>query len=271
MTNAGPIIFIIISLGIGYVVEPIFIADTKKPSKESESVSGSGEREILSPDVQLDLSKITAEDFPEKVLLKAPLNIEDPGGITMNLKKGSEVKPLRLEGDQLIVQPVKFPIEGKLHVDQTNFKLLAVQMIKKRMIAKNSMPKDDPVIETDPADDTMNQVVAKPVEEPKTMEDAEPVEEPEAIKEIKKMDSAGIVEIMKSSVADGKVTEFEAAQVTSWKGGSEIELDGESYQSGHVIFKAETILGVQENEAIALIKAGSVVKWLWAKTKLEMQ
>ena len=77
--------------------------------------------------------------------------------------------------------------------------------------------------------------------------------------------------LMKASVAAGKVTEFDAKQVVSWKAGEPLELDGQTYQTGLVSFKAETILGMQEHDAVALIENGAVTKWMWAKTKLEMR
>jgi len=86
-----------------------------------------------------------------------------------------------------------------------------------------------------------------------------------------KLDEAAIVALLKSDVQAGKVTEFKANQVTAWKAGEEMDFDGDTYQTGHVTFKAETILGVQEHEAIALIEDGKVHKWMWAKTKLEMR
>lgn len=262
MTNAGPIILIIISIGIGYVLEPIFIADAKTTTeKEVEASDDSADEQvdipapIPAPEVQVDLTKITSEDFPEKVSLKVPLTITDPSGITMSLKKGNEVKPLRLEGDQLVVQPVGFPVEGKLHVDQTDFKKHAVVMMEKRMAKQDTVAKSDPAPKPDPAPPAA------------TTPDSQP--EPEPAKN--KLDESAIIAAMKASVANVKVTEFQAAQVTKWKAGKEMKFDGEVYQTGLVSFKAETILGVQEHDAIALIKDGSVLKWMWAKTKLEMR
>ena len=68
-----------------------------------------------------------------------------------------------------------------------------------------------------------------------------------------------------------KVSEFKADQVTEWLAGEDMEFDGANYQTGMVTFEAETILGKQQQKAIALIENGKVVKWYWAKTKLEMR
>jgi hypothetical protein len=86
-----------------------------------------------------------------------------------------------------------------------------------------------------------------------------------------KLDEAAIVSLLKKDVEAGKVTEFKANQVTEWQAGEAMEFDGQNYQTGLVTFKAETILGVQEHQAIALIEDGKVYKWMWAKTKLEMR
>ena len=179
----------------------------------------------------------------------------------MSLKKGSKVKPLRLDGKQLEVQPVGFPVKGSIHVDQTDFKKHAVPAMVKRLTAAaaNTVAKNDPV----PA----------PTPEPAVEPTPEPVPEPAPAPEpvAAKLDEAGIVAAMKASVTAGKVTEFKAAQVTAWKAGNQLEFDGESYQTGIATFKAETILGVQEHDALALIKDGKIAKWMWAKTKLEMR
>lgn len=204
------------------------------------------------PTIQVDLSKITAEDFPEKVELKIDYTIsEASSGVTMQFKKGTKMKPLRIEGSDLIVQPVGLPVESKIDVDQTNFKELAVPKMLERLqnaVANQGSTPVPPVASGDPTSETPTPTASGA-----------------------KLDAAAVVALLKADVGAGKVTEFKANQVTEWKAGEEIDFDGETYQTGHVTFKAETILGVQEHEAIALIEGGKVYKWMWAKTKLEMR
>jgi len=276
MTNLGSIILILICVGIGYVLEPIFIADAKKATQEDTEKPEDTDTPIAvapapttppEPEVQIDLTKITSEDFPEKVTLKAPMTVTDAtGSVTMNLKKGIKVKPLRLDGSQLVIQPVGFPVEGKIHVDQTDFKKLAMPLMMARLQGGGAKKDPAPTPVPAPAPTPAPAPVAKADPTP-----APPEPTPTPAPAANKLDEAAIVALMKASVADGKVTEFKAAQVTSWKAGKDMDFDGESYQVGHVTFKAETILGVQEHDAIALINAGKIHKWMWAKTKLEMR
>ena len=213
------------------------------------------EKPVPAPAIQVDLTKIKPEDFPAKIELKVDYTIsEATSGVTMQLKKGQKVKPLRIEGSDLVIQPVGLPIESKINVDQTNFKELAVPRMLERLqnaVANKGSDPVPPVASVDPP------VVTPPAPAPPTT--------------ASKLDEAAIVALLKADVEAGKVTEFKVNQVTEWNAGEEIEFDGETYQTGLVTFKAETILGVQEHEAIALIEDGKVYKWMWAKTKLEMR
>jgi len=276
MTNVGSFILILISVGIGYVLEPIFFSGSKQVVKTEVKDTTDKDTDVAEEPVtptpppadavQVDLSKITSADFPEKVTLKIPLTITDAAsGVTMSLKKGSKVKPLRIVGDELEVQPAGFPVKGQIHVDQTDFKSLAVPMMLKRL--QSAVAKNDPA--PTPTPDPTPAPAAEPTPAPVPEPTPAPAPTPEPV--ASKLDEAGIVAAMKASVTEGKVTEFKAAQVTSWKAGEDMDFDGESYQTGIVTFKAETILGVQEHDALALIKGGKIEKWMWAKTKLEMR
>ena len=301
MTNIGSLILILVCVGIGYVLEPIFFSDSNQSPLASapaqvDSPATVTDDEAAAPDseaapvpdpvpapkddgMKVDLSKITAADFPEKVILKLPYTLEDKeSGVTMQLKAGAKVKPLRLEGDLLVFQLGGFPIEGKTEVVNTDFKELAVPIMLKRLqdaLAQNDSaaaamdnqpaptPAPVPEVKPTPEPEPAPQPVAKPTPEP----DVAPVPDESG----GTVDKAGIVALLQASVKAGKVTEFEFKQVVSWKADEDMEFDGKTYQVGRVTFKAETILGMQEHDAIALIENGAVVKWMWATTKLEMR
>lgn len=291
MTNIGSLVLILVCVGIGYVLEPIFFSDSKKsplvdtpaldaPVVESpdggEKPPADEEPPTPAPVEEDDaiLSKITAADFPAKVTLTPPYTLEDAeSGATMQLKAGSKVKPLRLEGNQLVFQLGNFPIEGKTNVSNTDFTKLALPLMLKRLqdqVAQNDSSGDGMDSEPEPIPTAKTDVEpkAKLTPEPDPKPDVDPA--PKGAGE-GAVDQAGIVNLMKASVKAGNVTEFEMKQVVSWKVGGDMEFDGKTYQVGLVTFKAETILGMQEHDAIALIENGAVVKWMWAKTKLEMR
>ncbi|MFK7911746.1 MAG: hypothetical protein AB8F34_14260 [Akkermansiaceae bacterium] len=271
MTHLGTIIIILVCMGLGYIIEPMFVSGVKKKpatqaankpeADDSEDPSANTpEKPADEPTIQVDLSKITQADFPEKVALKVDYTVSDAeSGATVKLPKGSMVKPVRLEGSQLVIQPSLIPIQSSISVDKTNFKELALPKMLERL--KNPVANNDPQ-PTPPADPDPTPPAPDPAPDP----DPDPA--PVAAS---KLDEAAIVALLKKDVAAGKVTEFKADQVTAWKGGEDTEFDGSTYQTGRVTFKAETILGVQEHEAIALIEDGKVYKWMWAKTKLEMR
>jgi hypothetical protein len=48
-------------------------------------------------------------------------------------------------------------------------------------------------------------------------------------------------------------------------------VDGETYQTGLAAYKAETIFGPKTVQAKALIKGGKVIKWIYAKTGMEIR
>jgi serine/threonine protein kinase len=243
---------------------------SKKTSKvktlEKESESGDNSTTVSPPSdptpappapaIQVDLSKITPADFPAKVELKVDYSISDANsGVTMRLRMGTKVKPVRVEGSQLVIQPVGLPIESKIDVDSTNFKELAVPRMLERLQNAVANKGRSPTLPTPPVEPVMPSGPAAP-------------EPPPAAG---RLHEASIVDLLKSDVQAGKVTEFKANQVTAWKAGEKMQFNGDTYKTGRVTFKTETILGVQEHEAIALIEDGKIYKWVWAKTKLEMR
>ncbi|NWK55005.1 hypothetical protein HW115_05255 [Verrucomicrobiaceae bacterium N1E253] len=297
MNNIGSIVLIFVCVGVGYILEPIFFSGSNqsplKPAPEEASEPDADEAnkpgdETVTPDpdpvvdpatepadggIQVDLSKLLPEDFPPKVTLKTPYTLSDEAsGVTMQLKTGVKVKPLRIEEGLLVFQPVGFPIEGKTDVANTDFKELAVPLMLQRLQNALAQQEEADKVVVTPVPDPDPDPTPDPVPDP--VPDPEPVVEPKAepvADNGSSLDAAALVELMKASVAADKVTEFEADQVVSWKAGESMEFDGKVYQTGQVTFKAETILGMQEHDAIALIENGAVVKWMWAKTKLEMR
>jgi hypothetical protein len=76
------------------------------------------------------------------------------------------------------------------------------------------------------------------------------------------LDADGIVALMKQHLGEGKISEFTVDQVIDWKAAEEETIDGQAYQIGIVTYKADTIFGMRNVNAKALIKGGSVVRWV---------
>ena len=76
---------------------------------------------------------------------------------------------------------------------------------------------------------------------------------------------------MQESIRDGQIKEFKFEQVLGWKAGEKETVDGQTFQTGLVSYKAETIFGVKTIQAKALIQNGKVLRWIWPKSGMEIK
>ena len=244
MSNLGTFILVAVCVGLGYVIEPLAFELRDRDRNKSEVVQESSkkkdepkskpkQKQKRRPIVEIDLNLVKPVDFPSQVSLYQGFEI-DANGLTITLKEGAQINPVRLKGSELVFKTQGMTMEHAIDVDQTNFKELVLPVMNARIQKEAEM---------------------------KRIEDAKPVV----------LDEAAIIACVQASVNSKTVTEFKPEQVTEWLAGEEMEFDGVNYQTGLVTFEAETILGTQTQKAIALIENGEVVKWLWAKTNLEMR
>jgi len=195
------------------------------------------------------ISEVTPAQLPEKVTLKTSVELPLPGSTEpMILKSGATVTPVRIEGQDLVISPFAGPIEGKVPVMQTD--------LLTRFGNKPPAPEPEPV------------AAATPMPEPEPAATPEPAPAPAPAAGL---DAEGIVGVMQSSIKDGQIKEFTFDQVLGWKAGEDEEHDGAQYQTGMVSYKAETIFGVKNIQAQALIKDGKVAKWIWPKSGMEIK
>lgn len=76
---------------------------------------------------------------------------------------------------------------------------------------------------------------------------------------------------MQESIKAAQIKEFTFAQVLDWKADEPETTDGETYQTGLISYKAETIFGVKTIQAKALVKGDKVVRWIWPKSGMEIK
>ena len=212
MTNLSRILLILVSLGIGYVFEPLLFKSMGTiPPAQAPSTDHAPK---LDP-----VKKLPVQPTPQP-----------------------EIEP-KIE-PKIATQPDPLP-------EETSAKVITPKELVKKA---PPMPKTPQVIE-EPQDDP-------------ELADLPEVPEPETST---KLDEAAIIAVMKLNVKNKGVTQFNASQVISWSAGTDLKYNGDTYQTGRVLFKVHTILGEQKQEALALIEKGHVYKWIWAKTKLEMR
>ncbi len=80
-----------------------------------------------------------------------------------------------------------------------------------------------------------------------------------------------VIQLMRQSLANGRIRSFGLAHVTSFEQGPEESVDGQTYQTGLATYRAETSLGVKSVQAKALIRDGAVVRWVGAKSGVELK
>lgn len=210
-----------------------------------------------------DYSKLQPNQLPEKVIIKSQATATAAGETdAVPLTAGTKVKPLRIEGSDLVFS-VLGTAQGKIPVTQTN---LIEQLLA------NPPPAPTPVAPVEP---TPPPVVAKeePAKTPEPMpeptKETEPTPEPTPTAATLAPDD--IVKLMQESVRSAQIKEFTFDQVIGWKAGEDEEVDGEKFQTGLAAYKAETIFGVKNIQAKALIRGGKVIRWIWPTSGLEIQ
>lgn len=260
----------IVAAGIlGYSFEPQmrYTLTGKEPvAKKAES------RRVVvetgAPSTEIDPASYSADQLPEKVLLKADAEIADAASdLKMTITAGNKVNLIRLEGDNVVISPGAGPFEGTVLIRQTDLleQLAALPKtptpapVDPPAIADTNTPSEEPA--TTPTDPEMTP-------EPEPAPEPTPEPEPEPVP----VGPVDVVAVMQDSIKSGSIKEFGFDQVLDWKASEESEtIDGESYQTGVASYKAETVFGVKTIQAKALIKGGKVVRWLWPKSGMEIK
>ncbi|MEI7910663.1 MAG: hypothetical protein WCK77_13585 [Verrucomicrobiota bacterium] len=241
----------------------------------------------LTPPV-IDLAKLTPAQLPAQVTLKITTEVADASGLKMKIDPGNRLKLVRLEGDQVVVSPGTSPFEGRVPVSGTDLmeQLEANPPTAATVTTPTPEPQPaaipaaapEPVTPTvQPAPTSTDSEFKEPAANPPTTEPAaiQPATEPAApaqpTAEPASAAATGTVEMMKSHIRGGAIKEFTFGQVLEWNAGADEVVNGESFQTGVVKYKAETIFGVKTIEAKALIQNGSVVRWVWPKSGMEIK
>lgn len=131
-----------------------------------------------------------------------------------------------------------------------------------------------PVVETPapaPEPEPASVPQPEPAPQPEAAPEPEPEPEPAAPPVPAVLGAEDIVKLMQDSIRSKQIKEFGFDDVLTWKAGDEEEVDGSTYQTGVVTYKAATILGVKTIPAKALIQDGKVAKWIWPNTKTEIK
>ncbi|MEM9080125.1 MAG: hypothetical protein AAGC74_05470 [Verrucomicrobiota bacterium] len=228
---------------------------------------------------EVDLGNLKEEDFPEKVKVLGEVILTNERGLeAVVLDVGSSVRPLRIEGEDLVVtSPLAQSLEGAIGLDKTT---LAEEVAKKRVAARQKLvqetqgfakvPENQPKPQPEPKPEPqVAQVEPEAVPEP-VMEEPAPKPEPEP-EGPKVLTDEQIVAAMQEHLKGGTIQEFNFEQVQGWKASEREMFDGEEYQVGLAAYEEETILGKKILQAKALFQDGELEKWVYAQTGMEIK
>jgi hypothetical protein len=264
---------------LGYVLEPdlrfSLTGQTPKTPAPPVAVTIPAATPAPAPaGTSYDYSTLQPNQLPDKIVLKVQAFATAPGETdALPLPAGTKVKPTRIEGSDVHFS-VLGTAQGKVAVAQTN---LVEQLIANPPPAPTAPVAEPtpPVVATNepttpavqPMPEKKEEVAVQPTPEPAPTPTPTPTPTPAA----GSLSAEDIVKLMQESIRSGQIKEFTFDQVIGWKAGEDEELDGEKYQTGLAAYKAETIFGVKNIQAKAMIQGGKVIRWIWPTSGLEIQ
>ena len=213
----------------------------------------------------IDLEAIDPKDFPEKVILSESLTLVDETGANpLTLDAGSPVTPLEINDLMLkVTSPLASHLTSEVHVSDTDFvNGVAKQRMENRIAAlekgQAEMAKDKPAEMAAKKEEMVEKEAVAKTEEP---------EEPEG----KDLTPEELVAAMKAGLEAGALKELDIAKVETWEAMEKEFFDGDEFQVGVVNYKEVTILGEKTLQAKALFRKGKLVKWIHAKTGMQIR
>lgn len=286
---------------LGYLAEPSlrFQLTGKHPSAVENARNTKVLLQMPDGEPQIDLASLTPEQLPQRVLLNTEVKVSDAAsGVTMNIPAGNRVKLIRIERGNAVVSPSDGPFLGLVPITDTDL----LQQIAANPPTTAPPPVTPPVAQpvtppVAPPEPPPVAVVPEPVTPPTGDSEEPPMippppPEPDPVPEVAPevapeptpapvsaaepapvapTGATDAVKAMQASIKAAQIKEFTFAQVLEWKAEADEIVDGETYQTGIASYKAETIFGVKTIQAKALIKAGTVQRWIWPKSGMEIK
>lgn len=270
------------SLGIllfgvaGYIAEPYLRQrSTAATGVDTETLQSQQSLE----DAPLDLTKWTDDQLPKKVQIKRDVEVRATNSdVPMIVPAGARVTLVRRSQDQLIISSAP-GLEGSIAAADTDL----FRQLRSQPVASATVPPLTVEPTSQPAANTEVAVVTEPTAEPTataaTTTEPSVVEPTPAVTEPAPesipvtnvtLNADQIVSSMQASINAQQVKKFAYSAVTSWKAGESEEIDGQTYQTGLVTYKDQTIFGVKNIQAKALILNGKVQRWIWPTSGLEI-
>ncbi|MDA7880686.1 hypothetical protein N9A94_00090 [Akkermansiaceae bacterium] len=283
---------------LGYVLGPTITSVLVTVKKDESSLVK--KVKVQNAIYEIDLAEYRADDLPKIVKIEKPTELPTNSGEGVKmLTRGTKVKLLNRDGQELIIESTDGVAKGRVSIDATDlYGVLAQAKFDKDAgkVAGGNQP-TPPTTPTPPAPAPTGNPPVKPAPpvvaqvdppnvDPPTPDpgtggpmattpsgDGDAPDKPAPGPDIgnAKLTADEIVALMKKFIAAGTLKEFKADQVVTWKAGEDESIDGVTYQIGLVTYKAQTIFGEKPVNAKALIKGGNIDRWVFAKSGMEMR
>jgi hypothetical protein len=200
----------------------------------------------------IDLASLRVDQLPKEVtiFITRPYKHSN-GNLEITILPGSKHAPVKISPPNVHLRVEGTKYQFVLPIDKTDL----IQQLSQMPL--DSAP--DPT-NTEPA-------LPKP-QSPSAQPTASPTPAPTAPSNATSTDA---VMLMRDTLRNSPLKEFSISQITTWSAGPQETIDGESFATGIISYEAKTILGQKSMQAKALIKNGSIKKWIHAKSGIEIK
>lgn len=278
------LIFVILCFPLGnfihrHVVGPYYESKIERELQDLEQ-KNLVKVEVPSPGgkamMTIDLREILPAELPEKVTLKKLTEVSPKEGTSVvELPAGTVVRVKGLEGREVLIGAMSGSFEGRAAILATD---LVEQVAQARAVELfgvvaqvDPTPTPTPVPAPTPAPVPTPVPTPTPAPVPTPTPTPAPAPAPTPAPVPTALAAEQIEALMQENIKGGGVKEFKFVDVKGWKAGEEEDVDGVTYQTGLAAYQADTIFGPKTVQAKALIKDGKIVKWVYAKTGMEIR
>jgi hypothetical protein len=216
--------------------------------------------------------KIPNSAFPRQVTVKVKAKYIFAGGAgSSTIPAGRKTTALSFSGDQLVIAPSsQSKIRGEISINDTDYKeILRAEYEKYKNRKRKAVMTQRQRARLIAAEEAKNSNTQSIPSQSVTIATASKLptarlsEYENQIGKIPERANDGRVKIMVSSLLRGDVSEIKINEISNW-GPIRYEIvDGQPYWTGTVTYNTTSLFGTFPTEAMALMRNGKVIDWLY--------
>ena len=230
---------------------------------------GVGHNLADAPLLDIDPSTLRPDQLPKEITIFANVPFRDSStGLTVDVPAGSKHRLVRIEGTDAIIEVRGTSYRIKIPISKTD---LMQQLSQMSVSTPQPSPTEEPTKTSEPTEEAAPAPKTEPLTEP-------PPAAPETSSTVTETPPPSVestpvdpLKLMREDLQSGKIKEFNVDQVVNWNEGGTETIDGTTYSTAIVSYETDTILGRKTMQAKALILNGTIEKWIWAKSGIEIK